>query len=325
MFLSIDTEIGDKVAGGLRLLAVLAVVALHACATGTYAGGPPPSADIEVVLGPEQTIGGGAPGFLTLGGQPRTLGFVSAVAASGGYLFVVDSTLPGLLRVDPISGEMQMLRRLRDATTHGLHVRQDLVVYLVDRQQRAVIELDESGHERHVIYEPELVAMPVDVALTDWGSSIVVADELAQRLVLFESFSTLLGILPNALTPVSVAASITAIAGTDQFVFVLDAASREVMQLDLGGRFVATYGEDALLTPVAMAVDECRRIFVADGHPDGLFVTSPDFYGTGARAALPGEIASTVTDLWIDGNELYVAAGVSGVWVMSIEPGCFPQ
>jgi DNA-binding beta-propeller fold protein YncE len=325
MFRSINKGIGDNVARHLRLLPTLTVFLLHACAAGTYAGGPLSSADIEVVLGPAQTIGGGTPGFLTLGGQPHALGFVSAVAASGGYVFVVDSTLPGLLRVDFVSGEMQMLRRLRDATTHGLYVRQDLVVYVVDRQNRAVIELDESGHERHVIYEPELVAMPVDVALTDWGSSVVVADELTQRLVLFESFSTLMGILPNALTPVSVAASISAISGKDQYVFVLDAASREVVQLDLNGRLVATYGEDALFTPVAMAVDECRRIFVADGHPDGLFVTSPDFYGTGARATLPSEIVSTVTDLWIDGNELYVAAGVSGVWVMPIEPGCFPQ
>ena len=52
-------------------------------------------------------------------------------------------------------------------------------------------------------------------------------------------------------------------------------------------------------------------------------MTSPDFYGSSARAALPTEIVSVITDLWIDGNDLYVAAGVAGVWVMSIEPGCF--
>ena len=128
--------------------------------------------------------------------------------------------------------------------------------------------------------------MPVDVAMTGWGSSLVVADELRQRLILFESFSTFMGVLPSSLAPVSIASSISAIAATDQYVFVLDSASREVTQLDLDGRFVATYGEDTLFAPVAMTVDECNRIFVADGHPDGLFVTSPDFYGSSARAAL---------------------------------------
>lgn len=321
MFRSIDREIGCGVERYFGLLPMCAVLSLCACAADTYVGGPPLSADIEVSLQPTQTIDSSS-ALVTSDGERHALGFISAVAASGGYLFVVDSTVPGLLRVDPVTEEIEFLRALRDAVTPGVYARPDLVVYVVDRYLRAVVELDESGHERHIFHEPELVAMPVDVAMSDWGSSLVVADELRKRLVLFESFSTLMGIVPSPIAPVSVAASISAIAATNEYVFVLDSASREVMQLDLGGRFVATYGEDTLLAPVAMAVDECQRIFVADGHPDGLFVTSPDFFGSSARAGLPREIASTVTDLWIDGNELYVAAGAFGVWIMSIEPGC---
>ena len=319
---SFNTVIRDKIGRCAAPLLVPAILLLHACAAGTHAGGLAEPADIEVSLLPMQTIDGSST-FFTIDGQRRMLGFVSAVSASGGYVFLVDSTLPGLLRVEPVTNEIRFLRPLRDPVTPGVYVRPDLVVYVVDRYNRAVVELDESGHERHVFYEPELVAMPVDVAMTGWGSSLVVADELRQRLILFESFSTFMGVLPSSLAPVSIASSISAIAATDQYVFVLDSASREVTQLDLDGRFVATYGEDTLFAPVAMTVDECNRIFVADGHPDGLFVTSPDFYGSSARAALPTEIVSVITDLWIDGNDLYVAAGVAGVWVMSIEPGCF--
>ena len=104
--------------------------------------------------------------------------------------------------------------------------------------------------------------------------------------------------------------------------FLLDPASREVTQLDLQGRAIATYGEDALEAPVAVAADACGRVFVADGQLAGLFVSSYEYLGTNSRAALPPEIATAVTDLWIDGNELYVAAGPFGVYVMAIEPGC---
>lgn len=307
------------------LLILPVIMLLHACAAGTQASDSSSSAAIEVVLNPIRVFDGSGSGFSSPDGQALVLGFASAVAASGGYVFVIDSTASGLMRIDSVSGEMQFLRRLQDATTRGLFVRPDLVIYVVDRQNRAVIELDYSGHERHVFYKPEIVAMPVDVVMTDWGSSLLVADEMTQRLVKFESFSTLTGILPNALAPIRVAGLISAIAGTDRYVFVLDSASREVTQMDLAGRFVATYGEDALLAPVAMAVDECQRVFVADGHPGGLFVTSPDSYGSSFRAAIPPELVSNVTDLWIDGSELYIAAGVYGVWVMSIEPGCFVQ
>ena len=34
------------------------------------------------------------------------------------------------------------------------------------------------------------------------------------------------------------------------------------------------------------------------------------------------EISSAVTDLWIDGNQLYVGAGPFGVHVLNIDPPC---
>ena len=325
-FISDKRDLSARMARNLKLPLVLTLLPLlHGCAADAYMPGAFDSADIEVVLNPVQVFDGAGSASLDFGDQPQMLGYVSAVAASGGYLFLIDSTTSSLLRIDSVSGEMLLLRALRDATTPGVYVRPDLVVYVVDRQNRAIIELDESGYERHVFREPGLVAMPVDVVMADWGSSLIVADEMTQRLVMFESFSTLTGFLPHALAPVRVAGSIAAIAASEGSVFVLDSAAREVTQLDLEGRLVATYGEDTLMSPVAIAVDRCERIFVADGHPDGLFVTSQEFYGTSSRAALPREIVSTVTDLWIDGNDLYVAAGVSGVWMLSIEPGCFAR
>lgn len=282
-------------------------------------------AEIEVTLTPIQQFGIGTFTPITAQGELRELGYVSAVAASGGYVFVVDSTIPGLLRLNPASGESTVLRVLEDAGNAGLYARPDMVVYLVDRYNRMVLELGESGFERRVFEDSSLIPVPVDVTQTNWGSSVLIADELTQRLAVFDRMATPAGALPSILSPVAVAASINAIAATDDMVFVLDSASREVMQLDLYGRIVATYGEDELVAPVAMTVDECQRIYVADGHADGLFVTSRDFYGTSARAALPAELALAVTDLWIDGDDLYVAAGAAGVHVLLVEPRCMAQ
>jgi len=312
---------------GVPYLAILvgsfASCFLSACALDAGIGEPPPSADIDVTLTPVREFGGGAGALMTPDGERQQLGYAAAVAASSGFVFVVDSASSSLVRLDFARGQSQPLKYLEDATTAGMYVTTDLIVYVVDRTNRSVLELSESGWQRRVFSDTRLIPAPVDVTETNWGSTVLIADELTQRLVTFDSMSNPTGMLASTLSPVTVAASIVAIAATDSAVFVLDAASREVTQLDLYGRLVATYGEDALLVPVAMAVDECQRVFVADGHSDGLFVSSPESYGASSRAALPQEIAMAVTDLWIDSNELFVAAGTFGVQVLSIDPACF--
>ncbi len=295
---------------------------LGACALD--AGGYVASEDggIEVTLFPVSVIGGaGAINLGTTSGMGQ-IGFAAAVAARAGSVFVIDSVSAELVQVDVFGGGARTVLKLRDSSTSGLHVTQDLIIFVVDRQSRSVIEIGDTGWERQRYADSRLIPAPIDVTEINWGSSIVIADELSRRLVLFDGLSNPTGIMNSTLSPVMSVASIGAIAANNGSVFVLDTASREVTQLDLEGRPIATYGEDALLAPVAIAADACGRVFVADGHAEGLFVSSYEFQGTSARAALPGEIVAAVTDLWIDGTELYVAAGPFGVYVFAIQPGC---
>ena len=303
------------------IAATLGACLLSACAVEGGLDDTILPAGIDVTLTTIDAFGPGGPSMAMPHGGVQ-LGYVSAVAASGGLIYIVDSMSSALVRLDPAGAEVRVLHPLKDANTRGLHVSVDQIIEVVDRYNRAVVELDQSGWERRRFTDRHLIPAPVDVTQTNWGSTVLIADELSQRLAMFDAMSNPTGLLTTTLSPVVVAASITAIAATPDSVFVLDAASREVTQLDLNGRAVATYGEDALLAPVALAVDECKRAFVADGHPGGLFVSSPEFYGSGARAALPPELAPAVTDLWIDGNTLYVGAGNLGVYIMAIDPPC---
>lgn len=304
-------------------IAVLAAVAgLAACALDPAGYVPVENPGIDVMLVPVSVIGGPGDGSLAPDGNVRQLGFASAVAARAGRVFVIDSMAGGLVQLDVFGNDVRLVRELADANTSGLYVTQDLIIYLVDRQSRAVVEIGDSGWERQSFADRRLIPAPVDVTAIDWGSTLVIADELSRRLVLFDSLSNPTGMLNSTLSPVISAASVGAIAASNGSVFVLDTASREAVQLDLQGRLVATYGEDALLAPVAITADACGRVFVADGHADGLFVSAYEYQGSSARAALPGEIVGAVTDLWIDGSELYVAAGPFGVHVLAIQPAC---
>jgi len=306
----------------MSFLAVIAGRLLSACVTDPGAVSLPMNAGIDVTLTPVSSFGtAGSPNMIA-GENSLQLGYAAAVAATGNVIYVIDAAASGLVRLDEASGEVRLLYELRDTNTAGLHVSQDMIIQVVDRYNRAVIELDQSGWERRRFSDSRLIPAPVDVTQTNWGSTILIADELSQRLAMFDSMSNPTGLFTSTLSPVAAAASIQAVAATANFVFILDGVSREVIQLDLSGRPFGTHGEDALLAPMALAVDECQRIFVADGHPDGLFVTSPEFYGSNTRASLPPEVTPAVTDLWVDNNSLYVAAGNMGVYVMAIDPPC---
>ena len=304
------------------LVALFAFGLLNACVTEQGAGFVPIGAGIDVTLTTVNSFGAMGSPTMIPGAGGMQLGYATAIAATGGFIYLIDAAAPGLTRLDAMSGNIRLLHELRDTNTSGLYVSADAIIQVVDRYNHSVVEVDQSGWERRRFSDSRLIPAPVDVTQTNWGSTILIADELRQRLAMFDSMSNPTGLFTTTLSPVAVAASIKAIAATANYVFVLDAASREVTQLDLNGRLVGTHGEDALLAPVALAVDECQRIFVADGHSDGLFVTSPEFYGTNTRAALPPEATLAVTDLWIDSNMLYIAAGNLGVYVMAIDPPC---
>lgn len=306
----------------MSFLVAIAGCLFSACVSEPGALSLPMNADIEVTLTPVSSFGtAGGPNMIA-GQSPVRLGYAAAVAATGNVIYVIDAAASGLVRIDEASGEVRLLYELRDANTAGLHVSQDMIIQVVDRYNRAVIEIDQSGWERRRFSDSRLIPAPVDVTQTNWGSTILIADELSQRLAMFDSMSNPTGLFTTTLSPVVAAASIKAIAATENFVFVLDGASREVIQLDLSGRPFGTHGEDALLAPLSLAVDDCQRIFVADGHSDGLFVTSPEFYGGNTRASLPPEVTPAVTDLWIESNMLYIAAGNLGIYVMAIDPPC---
>ena len=301
---------------------VIAGCLLSACATEEGLVSLPVNAGIDVTLTPLSAFGASGSPAMIPGGNSTQLGYAAAVAATGNAIFVIDAAASGLVRLDEVSGEVRLLHELRDTNTSGLHVSRDMIIQVVDRYNRAVIEIDQSGWERRRFSDNRLIPAPVDVAQTNWGSTVLIADEVSQRLAMFDSMTNPTGLFTTTLSRVAVAASITAIAATEDYVFVLDGASREVIQLDLSGRPFGSHGEDALLAPVALAVDECQRIFVADGHSDGLFVTSPEFYGTNTRASLPPEVTPAITDLWIERNMLYIAAGNLGIYVMAIDPPC---
>jgi len=260
-------------------------------------------------------------GFGSPTSSSHILGYAAAVAANGNDVFVVDQVSGNVLRINVPTGETRVLANLVDATTHGLFVSQDRSIFVVDKFERAVRQLDDTGRTTRLFVDDILIPTPVDVTETNWGD-IVIADELNSRLVLFKPLASVFDVIGSSMRRLSVAQTLHSVSAVGNSVLVLDSAAGEVMRFNLNGNQVGNYGEDDLVIPTAFAVDQCGRMFVADGSGLGLHVSVPDMMVPPARTEQNTPVPDSITDMWVDGSFLYIAAGSLGIVIYLIEPPC---
>jgi len=251
----------------------------------------------------------------------HTLGYAAAVAANGDDVYVVDQMSGNVLRINVSTGESRILAKLIDPTTHGLFVSRDRSIFVVDKFERAVRQLDDMGRTTRLFSDDNLLPEPVDVTETNWGD-IVIADALNSRLVLFKPLANVFDVIGSNMRRLSVAQTLHAISAIGNSVLVLDSGAGEVMRFNLNGNQIGSYGEDDLVLPTAFAVDQCGRLFVADGSRLGLHVSVLDMMVPPARAQQNTSIPDNITDMWVDGSFLYIAAGSLGISIYLIEPSC---
>jgi len=310
--------------------AFLSLLVLHGCADldlGGYAG-QGMLLDSDTTLTLVQEIGSGVTlrmrgsDFGIAAARTYALGYAAAVAARGNYVYVVDQFSAELVQINLALGEARVLTTLPDPTTHGVYVTQDLIVYVVDKSARAVRQLNDAGQTTRLFTNPALIPAPVDVAETDWGDAIVVADALHNQLVMFNTLVGAFEVIGANASRLSLAQVVQAIAATRNSVYILDPQLGEVIRFDLHGNPIGSYGEDELQMPTALAVDRCGRLFVADQSGQGILVSLSDMMRPAARAQHNAIILDQITDLWVDEGFLYVAAGAQGIKIFRIEPSC---
>jgi len=250
------------------------------------------------------------------------IGHVGAIAAHGSDIYIIDQASGALLRIDPGLREATYLARLANPMTHGLYVSRNGTVYFVDKAARAVRQIDRDGRPMESFEDLNNAPSPVDVTESDWGSTVVVADELTRQLVVFSPLGVVINVHGANERRLAIAQVLHAIAGTRDSIFVLDSsAANEVMRFDLRGRQTGSYGEDDLEMPTALAVDDCGRLFVADSSGAGILVSSFGMRMPPVRAIQDFPAEREVNDIWIDGQFLYLA-GYEGIRVYLVEPAC---
>lgn len=309
-------------ASAARALAVLLVVS--GCADlGRFDPVAPDSADYwDSALVFVQRVDTGLLDVSAAGFSVAPTGLVSAVAASPGEIFFVDEGTGYLMRAELATMRADVVARLNDTRTAGLHVDADGSLYVVDRYAREVVRYDPLMRETQRLPVGRFLGNPSDVVFLRADHTLAVLDALDGRIALLDPFGGLLQMYPAMTPDGEVIGSAQVIAAGYSGLFVLDRRGGLVVGLSATGSPVDVYGVEELAEPRALAADACGRLFVADDESGSLYLGFEDVLIPGKRIPVPELAGQDVADLWSDGRFLYVATRGAGIFVLLIDPGC---
>jgi len=249
-------------------------------------------------------------------------GSVSALSASGNSLYFLDRGTGEIVHLDLVTMEAKSLAMIRDGSSNGIIATLDGSVFVVDRSSHSIVLWTPFESEPRRLPMGDLFTSPADIALTDWGRSLIAVDDLETRMVVMDLYGNMLRPVESGPLRSSHVTSIRAVGATNEIIVVLDADAGEVVGFDLHGKPVGSFATDELSHATALAVDLCGRFFVADDGKENVYIGFTDMLLPGYRTPAPGLTAASTSDLWTDGSNLYAATESSGIFVYKIDPEC---
>lgn len=250
--------------------------------------------------------------------------FVDAVAARGNDIFVADTSQRTIFHIDRAQRSLSKFAFLKGGISTDLYIASDLSVYVIDQSQRQVIQYSRDGRIIRIFENNTALANPVAVVESEELNRVLIADSVAGHIVSFNKLGGLSRIIGQNINIPNPVSNIKDMVSSNGFIYLLDQVARQVSIIDTEGRHLYSIGSQQLKQPVAMAVDYCQRIFVADQFDNSIHVFFDEDHLIVFKNYSSGLYGlELLTDIWIDNELLYISDGASGnIKVLRIEGGC---
>lgn len=268
--------------GGLAAC-VLLPVALMACASTERAAkrteavdfekpkGENKSAPAPELLVPWQTFTGGrlvtkldANGFPMPGAVQgfKPLVAPSAVAVRGADIYIADSGVRKLYRVDTVTQTMSVVPDIVAMPWTQMQVGTDLSLYVLDPMRQTILHYSRGMQPLQSLGDPysaiSLNGFVLDVPL----GQIIASDQISQRLVMFSPLGG--SALPLNSPVTGEFRALGALASDGRTIYAVDGACFCIAAMDETGRVKERIGSGVLAQPQALAADRHGLVFVAD-------------------------------------------------------------
>ncbi|TPW17892.1 MAG: hypothetical protein FD130_482 [Halothiobacillaceae bacterium] len=285
-----------------------------------------------------ESITGGsadAPGFAgTLsraitGGDYIRLVRPVAVCVRGDFVYIVDMGLQLVLRLNRSTGVVERMAELRGVVTGDvadIFVTKDMSFYVTDTFGGRVLFFSPEGRLQRSFTNGLNLVHPVAVMEDEATESVLVADGEFDHILVFNQMGDPYTTLGGRGEEPGKFLNITAMASDGRAFYVAARVGQRIQVLSRQSEYLYSFEQESIRFPLALAVDDRTRLFASDYldntikiYERGRLINS--FGGTGVT---PGRF-KRITDLWLDGDLLYVADSLNGrVQVMKVA-GAVPR
>ncbi|MCC6303023.1 MAG: hypothetical protein IT489_09535 [Gammaproteobacteria bacterium] len=250
---------------------------------------------------------------------PDTVRFMRpvAVAARGPLVYIVDAGLGRLFSYDTAFDRLRVVMDLKGVIrgeVSDIFVAPDLSFYLADTDGGRVLHFDRDGVLIKTLQDPVNIGRPVTVTVNDQTGYIFVADGFNDDVLVYNPAGHLTGAIGIRGDGAGQFRGITALAQGPQGYYVATryGVSR-VQVMDFDGTYLSSFQPDTVVFPTAIAVRADDRAYVGDYLSDDIkvFAHGRLIQTLGSHGSAPGRFRR-ITDLWLDGDFLYVADSLNG-------------
>jgi len=246
------------------------------------------------------------------------------VAARGNFIFVVDAGPELLYRYDMARNELQVVIDLKGVTAGevtDLYVYPDHSFMLVDPDSARVLHFNRNGDLIRVFEDSLNLIRPIAVTYDEEMGRVLIADGSSDDILVFTQTGQLQGVIGTRGVSDGQFLNITAMTSGEGGIYVTSRLGRRVQVMGRDGAHLQSFQRDAVVFPLAVAVDRSGNTFVSDYldnsikvFQEGLFLES--IAGSGV---VPGRF-KRISDLWYDQGFLYAVDSLNGrVQILRVE------
>lgn len=250
--------------------------------------------------------------------------YAQAVAARGNDIFVADIAQRSLFLIDRMQRTLTEFAILPGGGPVNLYLATDYSLYVIDGLHRQITQYARDGRIIKVFSNRFDLVNPVDMAESAESGQLLIADAGRVHVAVFNSVGVMTDILGRGSNIAGSPADIAALAVDHDNIYLLNRLTPEVRVADLAGVMIYAVGQGQLKQPVAIALDPCQRLYVADQFDNAIHIFLQDQPVATRVNQSPGLTGfQLITDIWIDNELLYAADGPTGnIKVFHIEGSC---
>lgn len=285
-------------------------------------GNPPPLERWDEISGNLAANIRPAPGAATETSRVTRLLTPVSVAARGGHIYIADAGRREVLTYDGASRTIRAVVSVpsMDPRTR-IHTDRALSLYVTNPVADLVTVIDLDGRMLAELRAPGAMVEPVAVVANDSRRETLVGDALNATVVVFNEAGSVTHVIGDEVESGPRFAGVVDLAFAPDQLFVLD-RNRTVHLLSQQGVYRYGFGAEHLVDPAAIAVDQHNRVYVADNGDRSIKVFRGGEHSFSLGSS-DGVALQQVTDLWRDGDLMYVAdAAGASVKLFRVVPPC---